>query len=279
MRSARPSARAGQRCPDLGDLPAERFAARLMGNRLEAFRRHGKHLLVRLTKARLAHPLLRHDRQLSWFEDERTIRPMTGCAWISKAAAISPTSTGGCSAGSASQTMPTPSSRPRSWAGRARPGVRLRGFRSGLARPRRDVKSVLMDQALIAGIGNIYADEILFQARLHPKTAAPRSTIGNAATCSRRSSRCCKRRSRAAPAPSSSSTGCPTTICSRTATKAASARAAATLSRRSNPADAPPTSAPAASRSLDPGSPAVRTERAFRSAQGGARGAAIWLAQ
>jgi formamidopyrimidine-DNA glycosylase len=27
-----------------------------------------------------------------------------------------------------------------------------------------------MDQTLIAGIGNIYADEILFQARLHPKT-------------------------------------------------------------------------------------------------------------
>ena len=27
-----------------------------------------------------------------------------------------------------------------------------------------------MDQGLIAGIGNIYADEILFQARLHPKT-------------------------------------------------------------------------------------------------------------
>jgi formamidopyrimidine-DNA glycosylase len=34
---------------------------------------------------------------------------------------------------------------------------------------RRDVKSLLMDQSVIAGIGNIYADEILFQARLHPK--------------------------------------------------------------------------------------------------------------
>jgi formamidopyrimidine-DNA glycosylase len=38
------------------------------------------------------------------------------------------------------------------------------------------VKSVLMDQALIAGIGNIYADEILFQARLHPK--APVTSLG-----------------------------------------------------------------------------------------------------
>src|SRR6266699_1949565 len=30
------------------------------------------------------------------------------------------------------------------------------------------VKSILMNQKLIAGIGNIYADEILFHARMHP---------------------------------------------------------------------------------------------------------------
>jgi formamidopyrimidine-DNA glycosylase len=33
---------------------------------------------------------------------------------------------------------------------------------------KRDVKSVLMDQQVIAGIGNIYSDEILFQARINP---------------------------------------------------------------------------------------------------------------
>ncbi|MFN3403609.1 MAG: Fpg/Nei family DNA glycosylase [Cytophagaceae bacterium] len=33
---------------------------------------------------------------------------------------------------------------------------------------RASVKSVLMDQSLIAGIGNVYADEILFQAKIHP---------------------------------------------------------------------------------------------------------------
>lgn len=30
------------------------------------------------------------------------------------------------------------------------------------------IKKVLMDQSLIAGIGNIYADEILFEAKIHP---------------------------------------------------------------------------------------------------------------
>jgi formamidopyrimidine-DNA glycosylase len=39
---------------------------------------------------------------------------------------------------------------------------------------KRDIKSVLMDQALMAGIGNIYSDEILFQARVFPGAAANR---------------------------------------------------------------------------------------------------------
>lgn len=32
------------------------------------------------------------------------------------------------------------------------------------------VKSTLMNQELLAGIGNVYSDEILFQARIHPET-------------------------------------------------------------------------------------------------------------
>jgi len=45
-------------------------------------------------------------------------------------------------------------------------------FAAILASSKRDIKSVLMDQALMAGIGNIYSDEILFQARVFPGTAA-----------------------------------------------------------------------------------------------------------
>lgn len=46
----------------------------------------------------------------------------------------------------------------------------LAQFQKAAAVSRRDVKSFLMDQEIVAGIGNTYADEILFQARLHPKT-------------------------------------------------------------------------------------------------------------
>jgi formamidopyrimidine-DNA glycosylase len=38
-----------------------------------------------------------------------------------------------------------------------------------LSRRRGSVKAALLDQRLMAGIGNIYADEILFQAGMHPR--------------------------------------------------------------------------------------------------------------
>jgi formamidopyrimidine-DNA glycosylase len=41
-------------------------------------------------------------------------------------------------------------------------------FRAAVLGSKRDVKAVLMDQRIIAGIGNIYSDEILFQARIDP---------------------------------------------------------------------------------------------------------------
>jgi formamidopyrimidine-DNA glycosylase len=43
-----------------------------------------------------------------------------------------------------------------------------RGFRTALGRRRGRVKAVLINQAVIAGIGNLLADEILWQSRLHP---------------------------------------------------------------------------------------------------------------
>jgi formamidopyrimidine-DNA glycosylase len=41
-----------------------------------------------------------------------------------------------------------------------------------LKRTSRAIKPSLMDQKIVAGIGNIYADEILFRARIHPERTA-----------------------------------------------------------------------------------------------------------
>lgn len=43
-------------------------------------------------------------------------------------------------------------------------------FQSRLDGRRSAIKTALMNQQILAGIGNVYSDEILFQARLHPKT-------------------------------------------------------------------------------------------------------------
>ena len=46
------------------------------------------------------------------------------------------------------------------------------GFRTALARRRGPIKPALLDQKLVAGVGNIYASEALWEARIHPATAA-----------------------------------------------------------------------------------------------------------
>jgi formamidopyrimidine-DNA glycosylase len=43
------------------------------------------------------------------------------------------------------------------------------------------VKTVLLDQRVVAGVGNIYADEALWRARIHPRTPASRVTGARAA--------------------------------------------------------------------------------------------------
>jgi formamidopyrimidine-DNA glycosylase len=47
-------------------------------------------------------------------------------------------------------------------------------FEKLIARRRDQVRQFLMDKSALASVGNAYADEILFAARLHPKTFCPR---------------------------------------------------------------------------------------------------------
>jgi formamidopyrimidine-DNA glycosylase len=46
--------------------------------------------------------------------------------------------------------------------------ARERELASRISKHDRAIKTVLLDQKVIAGIGNLYADEILFQSRIHP---------------------------------------------------------------------------------------------------------------
>jgi formamidopyrimidine-DNA glycosylase len=50
-------------------------------------------------------------------------------------------------------------------------------FAWNLKRSRQAIKIKLLDQSLVAGVGNIYASEVLFRARISPKLAADRLTF------------------------------------------------------------------------------------------------------
>ena len=51
-------------------------------------------------------------------------------------------------------------------------GFTVAGFAAALARSRAPVKALVLSQRPVAGVGNIYADEALWRARLHPLTPA-----------------------------------------------------------------------------------------------------------
>ncbi|RMD63750.1 MAG: hypothetical protein D6826_04135, partial [Alphaproteobacteria bacterium] len=55
------------------------------------------------------------------------------------------------------------------------PDLTAAGFAERVSARRGGIKAILMNQEVVAGVGNIYADEILFQARIHPAT--PRQAL------------------------------------------------------------------------------------------------------
>ncbi|MBZ4266173.1 DNA-formamidopyrimidine glycosylase, partial [Streptococcus pneumoniae] len=44
----------------------------------------------------------------------------------------------------------------------------LQVFQAALAKSKKPIKSHLLDQTLVAGLGNIYVDEVLWRAQVHP---------------------------------------------------------------------------------------------------------------
>jgi formamidopyrimidine-DNA glycosylase len=53
-------------------------------------------------------------------------------------------------------------------------GFSAEALRSTIERRRAPIKAVMMDQAAVAGLGNIYSEEALFRARIRPQRAAYR---------------------------------------------------------------------------------------------------------
>ena len=57
----------------------------------------------------------------------------------------------------------------------------IEALASKLAKTKRNIKAVLLDQKVVVGLGNIYVDEALFRSGIHPERAADSLTKGEIA--------------------------------------------------------------------------------------------------
>jgi formamidopyrimidine-DNA glycosylase len=152
------------------------FARVLRGRRIEDIRRTGKYLILELDGGEGLALHLRMTGQLLWtpglpipgtpyaratfhiddgsvvtFADPRRF----GRAWFLPAGRAA---------------------RQRAWGGRTgvdamSPAFTARALGTSLNRRSAAIKALILDQRIVAGVGNIYADEALFRARVHPRRA------------------------------------------------------------------------------------------------------------
>jgi len=157
----------------LGKLALGTFVDRLKGAKLASARRHGKHLLAGIDRGGFLtlhfgmtgalHFIPRPDEEPPFTRVRLDFAGDGSLAYSNKRMLGRVGLTEDAAAFIAEQKLGPDALDPR---------FDLAAFKAALLGAKRDVKTMLMDQEIIAGIGNIYSDEILFQARLDPATAA-----------------------------------------------------------------------------------------------------------
>lgn len=153
----------------LRGVPPRRFSGSLEGHRLQSCRRHGKHLLAQLDDGAVldlhfgmtgelvagveGDPEPPATRLRFGFDDGR---------WL---AYVAPRQLGRVAVHPAGEDpLRVHALGPDALA------VDRKTLEERLGHGGKGLKSALMDQRRIAGVGNVYADEICFQARIHPAT-------------------------------------------------------------------------------------------------------------
>jgi len=151
------------------ELSVQTFISRLEGARLVEARRHGKHLMAKLDRGGWLTLHFGMTGALQFVRTSDSVPPFTRVrfdlandgslaytnkrmigrvGWIEDAADFIAAEKLGPDA--------------------LDPHFDFDAFKTAVSDSKRDVKSVLMDQEIMAGVGNIYSDEILFQARIDP---------------------------------------------------------------------------------------------------------------
>jgi formamidopyrimidine-DNA glycosylase len=153
----------------LGKLSARTLASRLQGAKLLAARRHGKHLMAGIDRGGWltlhfgltgALHFVRRPAEAPPFTRVRLDFAGDGSLAYSNARMIGRVGLVEDAADFVAEEKLGPDALDRRFD--------FAAFQSAVRGLKRDVKSVLMDQEIVAGIGNIYSDEILFRARINP---------------------------------------------------------------------------------------------------------------
>lgn len=152
--------------------PAD-FADHLDGRRIERIDRVGKYLLLELDGDEALTLHLRMTGQLLWSDDVPSPPLPYARAVIGIEGGGSVTFADARRFGTA-WFLPR-RGRARIWAGRTgvdamSPSFTARRLGASLDGRTAPIKALILDQRIVAGVGNIYADEALFQARVHPRT-------------------------------------------------------------------------------------------------------------
>jgi formamidopyrimidine-DNA glycosylase len=153
----------------LGKLSARTFVSRLQGTKLVAARRHGKHLMASIDQGGWLTLHFGMTGALQFFRARDDEPPFTrvrldftddGCLAYTNKRMIGRVGLVKDAADFIADEKLGPDALDRRFD--------FDAFKTALLGIKRDVKSVLMDQEIVAGIGNIYSDEILFQACINP---------------------------------------------------------------------------------------------------------------
>jgi len=159
----------------LAKISAGELARRVVGSQFTATRRHGKHLLARLSKGGWLTMHFGMTGYLAAFKDGQAEPKYDRVRFDFRSdhlGYIDPRLFGRVGVVDDADAFVK---KQRLGPDALDPRFTVKEFRAALGK-KGGLKAVLMDQSKIAGIGNIYADEILFQTRLHPLTDVGRLT-------------------------------------------------------------------------------------------------------
>ena len=164
----------------LEDMSPTAFSSSISGRTLEETARHGKYLFIRLDSGK--HLILHFGMtgDLSYFKDESDTPPYT-CLLLDFAGGYHLAYTAPRKLGRIGMTGSLQDFIEAKSLGPDALSISGEEFAELFTRGRGAVKSVFMNQKKIAGVGNIYTDEILFQAGIHPerdKKSLNRGEIG-----------------------------------------------------------------------------------------------------